>query len=213
MLHWPWLLGDRQYAFTKEASTSDFPWLTARDVPDLVRFRARYGDPADPMHSGVFIVDPEGAEFEIRDPSLIARLSDSVGGPVRLLRLGRGCFDAMPLSIITTSMVTKMEQAHGGSIAVERFRANLVIEPDDPATTEQEWLERVLVVGAEGACLDVTWATPRCAMVGVDAVTGTRDPSVVRTVARRFGNQVGAYCSVRHPGRVRIGDAITLAAF
>ena len=44
-LHWTWLHGDRQYAFVKAADTSDFPWLTARDLPSLVRFTARYADP------------------------------------------------------------------------------------------------------------------------------------------------------------------------
>ena len=47
-LHWPWLHGDRQYAFVKEADTSAFPWLTARDMPELVRFTARYERPGRP---------------------------------------------------------------------------------------------------------------------------------------------------------------------
>ena len=116
----------------------------------------------------------------------------------------------MAVSILTTTMAEAVEQAHGTVVPLARFRANLVIQPADPAVTEQAWLGQALAIGTEGTCLDVGWATPRCAMVGIDAVTGERDPTVVRTVARRFDNRVGAYCSVRRPGPVRVGDAVTL---
>ena len=209
-LHWPWLHGDRQYAFVKRADTSAFPWLTARDIPDLLRYEARYDRPDDPAHSKVSVTDPEGLAYDIRDPAVAARLSDTAGMPVALLRLGRGCFDAMAVSMLTTTMAAAVEHTHGSVVPLGRFRANLVIKPDDPTVTEQAWLGQVLAIGTEGACLDVAWATPRCAMVGIDATTGERDPTVVRTVARRFDNRVGAYCSVRRPGWVRVGDAVTL---
>ncbi len=208
-LHWPWLHGDRQYAFVKASNTSTFPWLTARDVPDLVRFGARYDRPDEPAHSAVVVTDPDGAEFDIRDEALAARLSDAARAKVWLLRLGRGCFDAMAVSVLTTTMAAAVERAHEGAVAIERFRANLVIRPGDPATTEQDWLGRSLSVGAE-ACLDAGWAIPRCAMVGIDPATGARDPAVVRTVAQRFGNRVGAYCSVRQPGTIGVGDRVAL---
>lgn len=209
-LHWPWLHGDRQYAFVKQADTSAFPWLTARDLPGLLQFEARYDKPEDPAHSKVSITDPEGAAYDIRDPALAARLSDMAGAPVALLRLGRGCFDAMAVSILTTTIASAVEQAHGSVVPRGQFRANLVIQPDDPAATEQAWLGQTLAVGTKGACLEVGWATPRCAMVGIDAMTGERDPTVVRTVARQFHNRVGAYCSVHRPGSIRVGDAVTL---
>ena len=209
-LHWPWLHGDRQYAFVKREDTSVFPWLTARDVPDLLQFEARYDKPEDPPHSKVSVIDPEGLAYDVRDPALAARLSDAAGAPVALLRLGRGCFDAMAVSILTTTIAAAVEHAHGSVVPLGRFRANLVIQPDDPAATEQAWLGQVLAIGTKGACLDVGWATPRCAMVGIDAMTGERDPMVVRTVARQFHNLVGAYCSVYRPGSVRVGDAVTL---
>lgn len=211
-LHWPWLHGDRQYAFVKTTNTSAFPWLTARDVPSLVKFAARYDKPGDPAHSAVVVTDPEGAEFDIRDAGLTARLSEAAGVPVRLLRLGRGCFDAMALSLLTTTMAEAVEQAHGSPVAIERFRANVVIKPDDLDTTERAWLGQLLTCGAEGAQLGADWAIPRCAMVGIDASTGSRDAALVRTVAQRFDNRVGVYCSVRRPGSIAVGDVVTIKA-
>ena len=191
VLHWPWLEGDRQYAFVKDADTSAFPWLTARDMPELARFTASYELPDDPAHSAVIVTDPRGAVFDVRSPILAELLSEATGAKVRLLRLGRGCFDAMAISMLTTTMVTAVERAHGAAVAPERFRANLVIQPDEPASTEPAWMGRSIAVGTEGACLDVGWAIPRCAMVAIDANTGARDPTIVRTVAQRFGNRVG----------------------
>ena len=210
-LHWIWLHGDRQYAFVKEADTSAFPWLTARDLPELVRFTARYERPDDPVHSAVIVTDPRGTVFDVRSPLLAELLSETAGAKVRLLRLGRGCFDAMPVSMLTTTMAAAIEQAHGAPVVSERFRANLVIRRDDPASTEPTWLGRSVAVGAAGVCLDVGWEIPRCAMVAIDPETGSRDPTIVRTVAQRFGNHAGVYCSVGQPGVIRVGDAVAYA--
>lgn len=206
-LHWPWLLGDRQYAFVKALNTSDFPWLTARDCPDLVRFGARYLRPDDPIHSVTVVTTPDGAEFDARDPALAKLLSDMANVPVWLLRLGRGCFDAMPVSLLTNAMAAEVEQAHGGPVAVERFRANLLVRTSQ--ATERDWLGHAIMVGAT-AGLDVGWMTPRCAMVGIDPASANRDPALARTVAQRFDNRVGAYCSVQQPGRIAVGEAVTL---
>ena len=210
-LHWPWLHGDRQYAFVKAPNTSGFPWLTGRDLPSLVQYKAQYANPGDPAHSKVTVTDPDGAMFDIRDPALASRLAEAAGVPVWLLRLGRGCFDAMPVSILTTTMAEIIEEAHGAPVAIDRFRTNVVIRPTDPAVTEQDWLGGHLAF-EDGAALDVGWATPRCAMVGIDAATGVRDASVVRTVVQRFQNRVGAYCAVRRPGKIQVGDEVMLTA-
>lgn len=210
-LHWPWLLGDRQYAFVRSADTSSFPWLTARDLPELVCWRARYDRPDDPVHGSVGVTSPDGRSFDIRDPALCALLGDQAGTPVALLRLGRGCFDAMPVSVLLRATSDAVGQAHGAALGTPRFRANLLIEADEPAT-EAEWLGGSLAIGAAGTRLAVDWETPRCAMVAIDPETAQRDPSVLRTVARRFGNRVGAYCAVAQPGIVRRGDAVRLTS-
>ena len=142
---------------------------------------------------------------------LVDLLSETAGTKVRLLRLGRGCFDAMAVSLLTTTIAAAIERAHGAAVASERFRANLVIQLDEPASIEPAWVGRSVAIGTDGACLDVGWAIPRCAMVAIDPDTAMRDPSIVRTIAHRFGNRVGAYCSVRQPGLIRNGDALAYA--
>ena len=70
---------------------------------------------------------PDGAEFDIRDPRLMIRLADEADMPIWLVRLGRGGFDAMPVSILATTTAAAVEQAHGTPVAIKRFRANVVI--------------------------------------------------------------------------------------
>ncbi|HZQ90857.1 MAG TPA: hypothetical protein VFA60_03600 [Terriglobales bacterium] len=38
--------GDRVFAFVDPAKTSNFPWVTAREVPEMALFRPRYLEPA-----------------------------------------------------------------------------------------------------------------------------------------------------------------------
>ena len=209
-LHWTGLHGDRQYAFCRTADTSDFPWLTGRTVPGLVLHSARYSDALDPTRARVRVVAPDGAEHDIADPALAAKLAGAAAAPVRLLRLGRGAFDAMPVSVITTTTGNMIARMHGVPVGLDRFRANLVIRPDDPEASEREWLGRSLAFGdaADPPSLRLDWPIPRCAMVAIDPDTGTRDASVLRTVVQRFGNEVGTYCAVQAPGVIRVGDRI-----
>jgi uncharacterized protein YcbX len=212
-LHWTGLQGDRQYAFCRTADRSDFPWLTGRQIPDLVLHAARYSDPGDPRLARVRVTAPDGTDHAIDDPGLARRLSEIVDMPVRLLRLGRGAFDAMPISVITTTTGEVVSHMHGVPVALERFRANLVIRPDDPAATERHWLGHALALGddPDPPVLRLDWPIPRCAMVAIDPITAVRDPGVLRTVVQRFGNEAGVYCAVQAPGRIRLGDRVRFA--
>ena len=209
-LHWTGLQGDRQYAFCKAADTSDFPWLTGRDLPDLVLHVARYAGPGDPRRARVHVLAPDGAERDGADPALAARLAEAAATPVRLLRLGRGAFDAMPVSLLTETTGAAVSRAHGAPVGLDRFRANLVIRPDDPAATERDWLGRTLWFGdgPDPPGLHLDWPIPRCAMIALDPVNAVRDPAVLRIVVRQFANEIGVYCAVQSPGMLRLGDRV-----
>ena len=213
-LFWTGLHGDRQYAFVKADNTSAFPWLTGRDVPELVLHRAHYADPDDPRRARVQVTAPDGTVFDLADPALDARLAAAAGHPVRLLQTARGAHDAMPVSVLATTTADAVGHAHGTPVGLARFRANVVVKPDDPDATDAGWCGQTLLFGddpdAPGLRLD--WAVPRCAMVAINAETAARDPAVLRTVVRAFGNRVGMYCAVHRPGVIRVGDRVRLHA-
>lgn len=202
---WTGLDGDRQYAFLKRDDRTPFPWFTGRDHSDLVRWTARYADPDAPRTAPVEVASPAGDRFAIDDPALLAELETAGRRPVTPMRLCRGAYDAMPVSIVTTASLAALDAGHGHVVDPRRFRANLLLESDRP---DSEWIGRRLAIGevelylAEGAA--------RCAMVTIDPDTGERDPSVLRTVAQRFGNRMATYASVLRPGTLRVGDAVEL---
>jgi hypothetical protein len=57
-LRWNGLHGDRQYAFLKTNDLGRFPWLTGRDVPSLLCYRARYDKPENPRSSKLTVRSP-----------------------------------------------------------------------------------------------------------------------------------------------------------
>ena len=120
----------------------------------------------------------------------------------------------MPVSVIATTTEGAVSQSHGSPVGLPRFRANIVITPDDPAQSDADWRGTTLLFGdgedAPGLRLD--WAIPRCAMVAIHPETAAKEPRVLRTVAQRFGNRVGTYCTVHRPGVVRVGDRVRRAA-
>ena len=71
---------------------------------------ASYATPSDPKRSALAVTDPEGAQYDIRDPRLAGRLAALAETPVWLLRLDRGAFDAMPLSLITPQPAMRSAQ-------------------------------------------------------------------------------------------------------
>jgi uncharacterized protein len=50
----------------------------------------------------------------------------------------------------------------------------------------------------------------RCVMINVDPVTTERDPSILRAVAQERQSCLGVYGNVVEPGRVSLGDTVTI---
>ena len=208
-LRWIGLNGDRQYAFYRAANRSRFPWLTGRELPELVRHVARYADPADPRKSPLRVTAPDGAVFDVGDEALRRRLSDAAGEEVRLLQVGRGTFDSGPVSVIATATEARLDGAFGAPLGTRRFRPNIVIRSDKPET---DWLGGTLVFGdrADSARLRLNRAIERCSFITIDPDTAAKDPRVLRMVAQDFGNQVGAYGATDADGTIAIGDRVRL---
>jgi uncharacterized protein YcbX len=209
---WNGLLGDRRYAFVKSANRSRFPWLTGRDIFPMVLHRAEFTDPANVAASRIRVTAPDGWEGMLDDPELTARLSQQAGEDVHLIQIGRGTFDAMPISVVTEGTQAAVAEAHGSDVGLGRFRINLVVRADNSKMRETDWFGSTLVIG-EGAGavrLRVDAEVLRCAMVTLDPNTARQDVSVLRTVAQRFDNCVGAYCTPETTGPIEVGAPVRL---
>lgn len=94
-----------------------------------------------------------------------------------------------------------------------RFRPNLVIDVDGPLFVEQDWIGRELTAGE--LVFRIDQPTVRCAMP-LRAQPGglERQPDLFRAMSEMnetFPNHFGVYATVVRPGRVAVGDAVTIA--
>jgi len=110
-------------------------------------------------------------------------------------------FDILPLLVATDGAVS----AFGRDI--RRLRPNILIGGVE-GMDEVSWEGAELHVGEAVIRLDSLRA--RCPMTTVDPDTLERDPEVLRDIGRRFGGRLALNAEVLRPGRVRLGDSVTL---
>jgi len=207
---WQGIEGDRQYAFVRSANGTRFPWLTAREVPAMVLHRARFADPGAPRSSAVMVETPDGALVPLHDPMLKAHLEQAAGEPAALIQVARGIYDSMPVSIQTSAGHAALEAAHGSRLDTRRFRINVEIESDLPATGFQG-LRLAFGGDEDGARVQCADPIPRCVIVTIDPETGGKEPRLLRTIVQTFGNGYGIYASPARPGLIRVGDVVRVA--
>ena len=206
-VNWQGIAGDRQYAFYRKNDGTRFPWLSARDLPELVCFQARYADPHRPRTSSIEVVAPDGETLTLADAGLAERFSALCGCDIGLLQVGRGIYDAMPVSVATTATHAALDTAYGSALDRRRFRSNLIIEA---SVRETKWHGKRLHFGQTGEGAEVLLAEPipRCLMITVDPDTGRKVPDIMRLVARDFANEVGIYGTPARPGLIQVGDPV-----
>lgn len=210
---WHGIPGDRRYAFVRAENRSTFPWLTARQVSELLLYTPALEDPAHLTGSPVHVRTPEGAEYAIGSAELHADIARRYPRPFHLLRLGTGAFDDAPLSLITTGTLAALGNALGMELRPLRFRPNLVIEtPAGERFPEERWVGRVLALGdgADGARLRVTEHDTRCKMITLDPDTARAEPRVLEEVTRSRDECAGVYCIPARLGTIRIGQPVRL---
>lgn len=213
---WFGVSGDRRWAFIRpNLERSGFPWLTLREVADMAQFTPSFADPTEPDTSRTLVRTPENDEYEVTDPALAARLGDGV----RVIKQDRGVFDALPLSLITTSTVDGIATLAGRPLEIERFRPNLVVDAtagdatagdatEGEAYPEDGWIGATLQIGEMRMRVD--GPDPRCVVTTMDPATGEREPRVLREIAQQRANCAGVYGTTVSPGVVRLGDAVVI---
>jgi uncharacterized protein YcbX len=205
---WAGVAGDRRWAFVRPASAgSGFPWHTIRENPAMSTYVPALLDAERPDKSAVRVQAPGGKAYEVTDPGL----ADELGTGLRVMRLDRGTFDALPVSLITTATVTALCALAGVPDSELRFRPNIVIAPA-PATpyAEDEWVGCPLRIG--DASVRVDGRDTRCVIVNVDPGRGLPDAPLLKVIGRHRRACAGVYGTTAAPGLVRLGDPVILAA-
>ncbi|MGI8845416.1 MAG: MOSC domain-containing protein [Thermoleophilaceae bacterium] len=162
--------------------------------------------PSRPDDSPVSVRTPSGDDFDVTDPAL----AEQLGHGARVIKQGRGVFDSAPLSLITAQTVAVLESSVERDLDIRRFRPNLVVDITEGTPFEEDgWVGSELAIG--GMSMRVDRRNERCVIVTVDPETGERDPAVLRSIARERDARLGVYGTTVQPGRVALGDPVSLA--
>lgn len=208
---WHGFAGDRRWAFVRaDMVRSGFPWLTIRERPDMCQYHSWFVEPERPNTSPTIVRTPSGRDLDVVDPELARELGEGLQHDARLIKQDRGVFDTMPLSLITVQSIAAIGASAGTTLDPRRFRPNLLIEASDDAPFQEDvWVSMVVQIGAVRMRIDKR--DKRCIIVNVDPVTTERDRSVLQTIGRENDACLGVYGSTVQPGRVAVGDLVTVA--
>ena len=120
-------------------------------------------------------------------------------------------FDAMPLSVLTTTAMRSLETALPGSrVDPRRFRKNIIVETDSGESGHPEfgWVGGRVRIG-EVPCAVVTRVS-RCRMVTLPQAELPHDRDILRALARENGTKFGVYLQSEGPGEIHEGDPVHL---
>lgn len=143
-------------------------------------------------------------------------LESIAGRPIRLVRCDRpgGTRRGNPTSIISDGSLRELAR-HAGVESVDGRRFRMLIDLEGAEAHEEDtWVGRRIAIG--DTVLQVTKPDARCAITTQDPDTGVRDLDTLRTLIAYRGLREGKHADfgvladVAQPGRIRVGDAVTV---
>ncbi len=150
-----------------------------------------------------------------------AALSHLLGFPVTLRPFSRDAasgfsgpltaprYAKAPIHLLTTASLARLKALHPeGDPDPRRFRPSVLVEMDavEGRFPESDWIGRRLAIGEVE--LTVSDHCRRCAFTIIAREGIGHDAEILRTLVRNNGHNIGVYCTVDKPGRIREGDAL-----
>jgi uncharacterized protein YcbX len=231
------LYGDRLFAFKSAASPKGFPYLTAREQHEMLRYRPRfrhaekaaqppnlpdaerlvpglhlnpmYAEPAELM---VDVETPSGELLAIDHPALLRMLRDRIDEAhiLTLVRSDRAMTDCRPVSLCSVQTVQQLGKELDTVVDARRFRANIYVDLFAVGGFgEDGWVGRSLRLGSQ-VVLAILERDPRCQMITLNPETGVSNPELLQQVTQAHEGMAGVYGAVLVEGTLRQGDVVTL---
>ena len=197
--------GDRAHAVWLKGGKR----ATARLVPGLLRWSARYDAPVDGSIPAPRVTAPGGRSFTWDDPALPAALTEDLGRDVAVVRDPAGMQD-LPNSLLVTFEPTRraLEAELGMPVDLRRFRTNVHVEADTEPWEESAWEGRRLRIG--DAEVELLHPCLRCSIVARDPDTNAKSPAVLKRLIREHGAVFGINARPAGDATIRLGDPVTL---
>lgn len=212
-LGWHGLQGDRRFAYRRINNKSNFPWLTASRLPELLLYEPFGEDGKEEEPLPTHVRTPERTILPLGSIELQNNIAEKLGDPVELMKLKHGIFDEASASVINLTTISAIGREIEQSLDTRRFRANIIIETDSPEPfIENNWIGKRLLFGnkEDGAMLNMTLSDLRCMMINLDPDTAKQDPRIMKAVVHLNDNNAGAYGTVVQIGRLSVGQPVSL---
>jgi uncharacterized protein YcbX len=207
------LVGDRCYAFFDETKEGWDSFFTAREIPTMLAYKARFVEEnKDSEYPQVKVTSPEGRTFSW-DDDLLVEMQKYSKKKMRMRSYqiespDLKAVDEGSILIITNTSLKKLEEIWGKQLDERRFRANILVTVDENAFGEEDWIGRRIAVGS--AELQVDKYCDRCSMVTLDPDTLERDATLLKKINAEMNLNFGVYASVKKTGHIRVGEKLVL---
>ena len=227
--------GDRLFAFKSSASRPGFPWFTAREQRQMLRYQPRFRYPekatrpinwaeaeklppganpvsASPTELMIDVETPSGEAIAIDDPALIEMLREgrNENHELTLLRSDRAMTDCRPLSLFAIQSAKRLEEETSTVVDKRRFRANVYLDLGSAdGFAENQFVGRSLRIGTK-VVVAIVERDPRCMMITLDPDTAEKTPAILKSVAQAHEGFAGIYGAVLSEGVIKRGDSVEL---
>ena len=210
--------GDRTRAFARTDTNQTPNFLDTTQFPGLLQYSPELVSPLDPRRSEVVVFTPEGHKYSADSNELLHEVSEKSGHKLTIVRMGRGAYHSMPVSLLSKESISAIEAASGFPLDTRRFRENVIVETKEGNPYEEDaWIGKLVKFGdsKDAAIIAGVKLDPRCSTVNMNPETGEQTPEVLKAIVKERGNSVplGIYATVVFEGKIRRGDTIYVASF
>jgi len=203
------LYGDRFGAFHDGAGDGWDSYITARDMPELLAYKAGL------IEDELVVAAPDGRSYGWNE-ALLEKVREHSSRHICMTDWRAPNFehpdlmsvDIASVLIVSDASVRALEAMWGKPLDIRRFRPNLVVKLTAGDENEQDWFGKRLRIGE--AELHIFRHCERCSMITLDPDTLERDPSLLRLVNERLDLRFGVYASVVKTGCIRMDDPVSL---
>ncbi len=205
--------GDRCFAFIDETKEGWDSFITARDIPNMLAYKAKIiGEDHEGELPELVVTSPDGRIFNWSEELLdeIQRYSKR--------KMSMKCYkpqnadlmavDSGSILIITDTTLRKLEEIWGKRLDKRRFRANLVVTLDENSSNEGNWIGKRIRIGSSE--LQIDSYCERCSMTTIDPDTLERDVSLLKKINEEMNLNFGVYASVIKTGPIHVGEKVYL---
>ncbi|MGF7036127.1 uncharacterized protein YcbX [Paenibacillus mucilaginosus] len=202
--------GDRFCAFYDETKEGWDSYITARDIPSMLAYKAQLID------KEVSVSSPDGEKFSWNE-ELLKEIQKYSNKKISMTNYRAPnpedpnlmAVDLASVHVITDSSLRKLESMYGMPLDKRRFRANIIVSIYENTFNESNWIGKCLLVG--DAELQVTTFCERCSVITIDPDSVGRDTTLLKKVNEQLDLKFGVYASVKKTGEIQVGQKVYLS--